>query len=98
MKSFHSPTTHFNPPSSRISPPVIHSPTTSLNSPLFHPNTSSPSGHFITKICKSLHSHCCYASLEQTPTSTTTNNYLIHRTNSPKPHLLLSLHRPFTEN
>ena len=46
-----------------------------------------------------LQSHCCPASLEQTPASITSyDNYLTHPMNSPKPHPLFSLQSPITPN
>ena len=68
--------------SARLSPSAVHDPIFSFNAFLFCPNTAPPFCHLVTKICWSLHSHSCPTSLEPT-------------TNSPKPHLVLSLHSFF---
>src|SRR6218665_2898320 len=51
---------------------TVHDPTCSLNVFLFRPNTAPPFCHLVTQICWSIYSHSCPASLEQTPTSTST--------------------------
>ena len=52
---------------------IIYS-TTSFNPFLLHPYTALSFRHLITKILKSLCSHLCPVSLEQTPTSVTDKN------------------------
>src|SRR6218665_13576 len=81
---------------SLLSPSAVHYPTTSFNAFLSHPNTPPPFCHLVGKICKSLHSHSCPAFMEHTLASIA--KILTHPTNSPNPHLLLSLHSSFTPN
>ena len=50
--SYHSLTTHFNPPA-LLSPSAVHGPTTSLNPLLFCPNSPSPFRDLNTKIANS---------------------------------------------
>jgi hypothetical protein len=56
-----------------LSPSVVHDPATSSNLLLLIPNIAPPFRHLITQIFKSLHSHSCSTSLEQTSASITTN-------------------------